>query len=118
MKKHEIKVGGHYIAKVSGKLTTVKVEAIRKTNSYRAHQPHTPVTRYDVTNLTTGRRTTFRSAAKFRRFAKKDGSGPAPSRLETGYYSDAQEQQILEAAGKVDVDIPEPLTDSMHPDGF
>ncbi len=66
MKKAEIKVGGLYTVKVSGKLTTVRVDAIRETGSYRAHQPHTPTTLYDVTNLTTGRKTTFRSATKFR----------------------------------------------------
>src|SRR5688572_4524638 len=67
MKKSEIVQGGHYIARVSGKLTTVRVDAIRETQSYRAHHPHTPTTMYDVTNLATGRKTTFRSAQKFRR---------------------------------------------------
>lgn len=66
MKAKEIQIGGHYSAKVSGNLTTVRVDAIRETSSYRAHQPYTPVTRYDVTNLATGRKITFRSAAKFR----------------------------------------------------
>lgn len=70
MKKNQIVVGGHYLAKVSGRITTVRVDAIRETSSYRANQPYTPVTRYDVTNLATGRRTTFRSAAKFRGPAK------------------------------------------------
>ena len=46
MLKNEIKVGAHYLARVSGRLVTV---------------------RYGVTNLATARRTTFRSAQKFRR---------------------------------------------------
>ncbi len=68
MKKSEIQVGGHYVAKVSGRLVTVRVDAIREYNpsfshSYRSLRSSTS---YDVTNLTTGRKTTFRSAAKFR----------------------------------------------------
>ncbi len=66
MKAKEIQVGGRYVAKMSGKLTTVEVKGIRETSSYRAHQPYTPTTRYDVVNLTTGRQTMFRSATKFR----------------------------------------------------
>lgn len=57
MKKSEIVVGGKYVAKVAGRLTTVRVDLIREYDGQ---------TRYDVTNLVTQRRTTFRSAAKFR----------------------------------------------------
>lgn len=66
MKKNEIVVGGKYSAKINGKLVTVRVDAIRESASYRAGRPNTPTTLYDVTNLTTSRKTTFRSAAKFR----------------------------------------------------
>lgn len=65
MKKNEIKVGGKYLAKVSGKLTTVRVDAIREREN---HNDRTS-TVYDVTNLATGQKTTFRSAAKFRKEA-------------------------------------------------
>jgi len=65
MKAKDIKVGGHYTAKIAGNLTTVRVDAIRQryTNSrgQSCCRDH-----YDVTNLRTGRKTTFRSAAKFR----------------------------------------------------
>ncbi len=70
MKKADVKVGGLYRAKVSGKLTTVRVDAIRERDGwnggsiYASQRKATTV--YDVTNLATGRRTTFRSAAKFR----------------------------------------------------
>lgn len=57
MKAKEIKVDTLYRAKVNGKLVTVRVEAIRRMAR---------TTYYDVTNLTTGRRTSFRSAMKFR----------------------------------------------------
>lgn len=75
MKKNEIRVGGHYTAKVAGKLTTVRVDAIRELCGFggvnSVYQTLTgrrvrETTMYDVTNLRTGRRTTFRSAAKFR----------------------------------------------------
>ena len=61
MKKSEIVVGGKYLAKVSGVITTVRVDAIREANRLDRD-----VVVYDVTNLHTGRKTTFRSAAKFR----------------------------------------------------
>ena len=72
MKANEIEKGGKYIAKVSGNLTTVRVDEIREVikrgwNSYAAAPTYRDAVVYDVTNLTTGRRTTFKSAAKFRR---------------------------------------------------
>ena len=59
MKKSEIAIGHHYFAKVHGKLVIVRVDAIQDTGL-------SGKIAYDVTNLSTGRRTTFRSAAKFR----------------------------------------------------
>lgn len=68
MKQSEIKVGGTYVAKVSNKLTTVRVDAIREeVDRYRGGNVIGTQTIYDVTNLKTGRHTTFRSAAKFRK---------------------------------------------------
>lgn len=66
MKKSEIRVGGHYRAKVSGRLVTVVVNSIGSKES-RGRL----VTSYSVTNLSTGRKLTFRSAAKFRLEAEK-----------------------------------------------
>lgn len=69
MKKSEIRVGGHYTAKVNDKLVTVRVDNIRSSRSWSTaidYQTPREQTIYDVTNLTTGRTTTFRSAAKFR----------------------------------------------------
>lgn len=66
MKKSEIKVGGLYRAKVSGKLTTVRVDQIRVISPSSVWSKQRDVTVYDVTNMNTGRKTTFRSAAKFR----------------------------------------------------
>ena len=63
MKKNEIQQGGVYEAKVSGKLTRVRVDRIMEVFDYKRR----PAIRYRVTNLRTGRKTTFRSAVKFRR---------------------------------------------------
>ena len=59
MKKSEIKKGGLYTAKVSGQLTTVRVD--------KYVQFHNGRWGWEVTNLKSGRRLTFRSAQKFRR---------------------------------------------------
>jgi len=76
MKKADIEVGGHYIAKVSGNLVTVRVDAIgeterRKVDRYSGQPKRNSHTYYEVTNLNTGRKLTFRSAQKFRRIAKE-----------------------------------------------
>lgn len=67
MKANEIRVGGIYIAKVNGKLQKVRVDNIRKGGFTTGGSQ----TAYDVTNLATGRTTTFRSAAKFREEVKQ-----------------------------------------------
>lgn len=69
MKKDEIVVGGLYLAKVSDRVVTVRVDRIEEGHSTRGTNGRKTIY-YEVTNLSTGRKTTFRSAAKFR--------GPAP----------------------------------------
>ena len=71
MKKSEIRIGGHYTAKISGRIVTVRVDEIREVeirikNTGSGYRPRGLDTHYYVTNLATGRKTTFRSAAKFR----------------------------------------------------
>lgn len=73
MKASEIEVGGFYMAKVSGNVVKVKVDAIREVTTVRGTNYYTggggklsEKKVYDVTNTETGRKTTFRSAAKFR----------------------------------------------------
>jgi superfamily I DNA/RNA helicase len=61
MKQHEIRVGGVYVAKVSNKLTKVRVDSI-DSMTLRGRTR----SMYHVTNLATGRKTTFGSAQKFR----------------------------------------------------
>lgn len=67
MKRDQINTGGLYLAKVNGKITTVRVDSIRDGGSDRPGG--SKMTRYDVTNLATGRSTVFRSASKFIREA-------------------------------------------------
>jgi long-subunit fatty acid transport protein len=69
MKAKEIKVGGKYLARVSGRFTTVRVDAIETERpiGYGYGRTIRYGTRYRVTNLLTNRQLTFRSAAKFRR---------------------------------------------------
>jgi hypothetical protein len=62
MKGKDISVGGRYLAKISGRIVTVRVDAVRE--SYDGRK------RYDVTNLSTGRTTSFRSATRFRHVAQ------------------------------------------------
>lgn len=70
MKITDIQVGGRYVAKVSGVLTTVRVLALREAPP-AWHGGSRWRTRIDVINERTGRKTTFASAARLRR--------PAPS---------------------------------------
>lgn len=67
MKIADVQVGGRYIAKVSGVLTTVRVLAMRETSTFSG----APRSVLDVINERTGRRTTFRSAARLRRPAEQ-----------------------------------------------
>lgn len=73
MKAKDIRQGSIYEAKVSGKLTRVRVDRIESVvvprYGWRAlgNNGRRNSTQYHVTNLRTGRKTVFRSAAKFRR---------------------------------------------------
>lgn len=69
MKASEITRGGVYIARVSGQVVPVRVEAIREATIAGWDYKDRLQTVYDVTNLTTGRKTTFRSAQRFWRAA-------------------------------------------------
>jgi hypothetical protein len=78
MKLSEVQVGGRYLAKVSGVLTTVRVLAVRQTTTFKGRA----CSLIDVVNERTGRRTTFRSPARLRRRAEPSrGTG---HRLKTG----------------------------------
>lgn len=104
MLKRDVQVGKSYRAKVSGKYTTVRLDGIETRDSGYPPRTHTF---YEVTNLTTKRKMTFRSAA---RFLNEVGMEPpiAPNKLqenaeaaavavkaapaENGTYGDKQEK--------------------------
>jgi hypothetical protein len=77
MKKSEVKVGAYYTAKVSGRLTVVRVDAVRERPTYLNPLIQTRVRQarllYDVTNVVTGRHATFHSAGRFRGPAEAPG---------------------------------------------
>jgi len=92
MKKHEIKVGGYYTAKVNGRLVTVRVDSIKE--GPRGISKNT-YTSYGVTNLTTGRTTSFRSAMKFKGEVKAEvkvlpEGTPFPKELVYGFKEGEQ----------------------------
>lgn len=95
MKKNEIRVGGVYVAKVSGKLTKVRVDSISEVEGFRAShlsgmRSRRDSTSYSVTNLTTKRTTSFRSASKFRQEVKETAM-PVP-----GQKSKSQSEKVAE----------------------
>jgi hypothetical protein len=75
MKQNEIKVGCEYMAKVSNKIVKVRVDSIEETERWKrpayGNMKLSKKTIYHVTNLSTGRKTTFKSAAKFRSKVKE-----------------------------------------------
>ena len=73
MKAAEIKLGQHYLARVSGRLVTVRVDAVYDrerivagSGAYGRRESIRNTTCYRVTNTATGRTLEFHSAAKFR----------------------------------------------------
>ena len=73
MKAKDIKIGSVYAAKVSGMIVPVRVDGVREVFPF--NKPN-GINVYDVTNLVTKRRTTFKSAAKLRYKVNDDGSMP------------------------------------------
>lgn len=67
MKKHEVAVGETYVAKVSGKLTRVRLTR------------ESPYGGWDATNVATGRVIRIRSAARLRGRASKPSNVPQPT---------------------------------------
>lgn len=98
MKSKQIEVGKFYLAKVSGKLTTVRIDRIYE-NIYNGRSGRRSEQRYNVTNTKTGRKTTFRSAAKFRcemtiRDVASAKAGVSPHDRIRRMFENSSEQQI------------------------
>ena len=62
MLKKEIVAGGTYRARISGNFVTLRVDEIFEREDWNRKN----VTRYNCTNLNTGRKIVVKSAAKFR----------------------------------------------------
>ena len=102
MLKSQIKVGGHYQSRISGNFVTVRVDSItEKSPSWgKAY------TAYSVTNLKTGRKVTFRSAAKFRGPAVAATDKPsAPVHLVKVKFSDGADREYTYDAGDLQLNI-------------
>src|SRR6185503_5121579 len=99
MKASQIKPLGIYTAKVSNNLTQVQVNQIRTRRSDGR-------TVYEVTNLKTGRKTTFESAAKFRSEATKESADDKSgiSRRDSQNRSKHRNSEATTA------NVPEPVT--------
>lgn len=93
MRHADLTEGGIYAAKISGRIVPVRIDSIVErwepasgwARSTRARGR--TVYRYGVTNLATGRKTTFRSAQKFRRrvsLCEKCGEAIGAIMLESG----------------------------------
>jgi hypothetical protein len=100
MKKAEIKVGGLYTSRISGKFVIVRVDAIRESQrmggtGYDGRIKYRDTVVYDVTNLTTKRKIVFRSAAKFRHPASDNGmqKHEAKPRIERDHHARPIENQ-------------------------
>lgn len=102
MKASEIVLGGLYAAKVNGKIVTVRVDSVRKVPGYNSGSRAVAAqTVYDVTNLATGRKTTFRSAAKFRSAVKSGDGVLSPANVKQT-MSDARDMLDAPDTGVID----------------
>jgi hypothetical protein len=72
MKKSEIKIGGVYIAKVTNKLTEVRIDAVSKYGGW------------DGLNMRTGKSVRIRSATRLRSVAGKDAPASKAKNKHTG----------------------------------
>lgn len=66
MRHKDVHVGGHYRARISGHHVTVRLDRIEEREGYTRLRRHGSNKTYHCTNLRTGRKVVFRSAAKLR----------------------------------------------------
>lgn len=82
MTKDSVQVGSVYLAMVSGRLVQVRLNAIRK--GERRGYGKKNGTFYDVTNLSTGRELTFKSATKLRPYTPPKAEREAAAKASKG----------------------------------
>ncbi|MFH1110819.1 MAG: HTH domain-containing protein [Planctomycetota bacterium] len=91
MKKNEVKVGGMYVAKVSDKLVTVRIDTTHSGGGWSA------------TNTQTGKRIRIKSAQRLRGAAKSEASKAAVAKdekVETAGKAATKEARSKKAAGE------------------
>ena len=71
MKKDEIKVGRHYTAKVSGRMATIRIDAVNPNGGW------------DATNITTSKKVRIKSAQRLRRETRGPGQKAKPDVAKT-----------------------------------
>ncbi len=88
MKNNDVKVGGLYMAKVSDKLVTVRIESAHTKGGWNA------------TNTATGKRIHFKSAQRLRGKAKKTTDAKTAEAIETAVRSEDKAKQPAVTASK------------------
>jgi len=89
MKKSEVKVGGFYTAKVSGKLVTVRLDSTHSKGGWNA------------VNTATGKPVRIKSAQRLRGAARgHKEKAEAPEVAETAVANDANAEALVETANK------------------
>ena len=90
MKKNEVKIGGLYVAKVSGKLVTVRIS---DTSRYGG---------WDAVNTATGKRIRIASAGRLRGVAKRAAKAKTPEAAEATKGAKAEKVTDVAEAAKVE----------------
>jgi len=88
MKKNEVKVGGMYVAKVSDRIVTVRIDSVHSRQGWNA------------TNTRTGKRIRIKSAQRLRGEAKKTTKAEAREATEAPATNDEKAETAGKAAGK------------------
>lgn len=88
MKKDEVKVGGFYLAKVSGKLVTVRIDSTHSKGGWNA------------TNTRTGKRIRIKSARRLRGAVKSSAKAEASEATKAGIAKDEKARVPGKAANK------------------
>ena len=82
MKKNEVKIGGLYVAKVSDKLVTVRIDSTHSSGGWNA------------TNTRTGKRIRIKSAQRLRGAAKSAGKGEASEATKSAVAKDEKAKAV------------------------
>jgi len=88
MKKNEVKIGGMYVAKVSDRIVTVRIDSTHSKGGWNA------------TNTRTGKRIRIKSAQRLRGEARKTPKAETPKVAEAAVANDKKPEAARKAATK------------------